>query len=154
RGTGGTARDGGAHIVSGVEAERRGARRRGLLSAPADFWRLWFVGFVLFAVRWLEILAVAVFVYVRTGPALLVALETRVRVVPMGLCGAFIGAAADRLARRRALMGVVALMLTTSTVLALLAAAGRLEVWHLAAASLVNGIGWAMDNPVRRVMVG
>lgn len=140
--------------MSEVEAERRGARRRGLLSAPADFWRLWFVGFVLFAVRWLEMLAVAVFVYERTGSAFLVAVVTMLRVVPMGLFGAFIGAAADRLDRRRALIGVVVLMLTTSAVLALLAAAGRLEVWHLAVASLLNGIGWAMDNPVRRVMVG
>jgi MFS family permease len=140
--------------VSGIEAERRGARGRGLLSAPADFWRLWFVGFVLFAVRWLEMLAVAVFVYERTGSAFLVAVVTMLRVVPMGLFGAFIGAAADRLDRRRALIGVVMLMLTTSAVLALLAAAGRLEVWHLAVASLLNGIGWAMDNPVRRVMVG
>lgn len=140
--------------MSGIEAERRGARGRGLLSAPADFWRLWFVGFVLFAVRWLEMLAVAVFVYERTGSAFLVAVVTMLRVVPMGLFGAFIGAAADRLDRRRALIGVVMLMLTTSAVLALLAAAGRLEVWHLAVASLLNGIGWAMDNPVRRVMVG
>lgn len=140
--------------MSGVEAERRGARGRGLLSAPADFWRLWFVGFVLFAVRWLEMLAVAVFVYERTGSAFLVAVVTMLRVAPMGLFGVFIGAAADRIDRRRALVGVVALMLATSAVLALLAAAGRLEVWHLAVASLLNGIGWAMDNPVRRVMVG
>jgi predicted MFS family arabinose efflux permease len=27
-------------------------------------------------------------------------------------------------------------------------------VWHLAVASLVNGIGWAADNPVRRMMIG
>jgi len=30
----------------------------------------------------------------------------------------------------------------------------RLEVWHLAVASFVNGIGWAADNPVRRMMIG
>jgi MFS family permease len=29
-----------------------------------------------------------------------------------------------------------------------------LEVWHLAVASFVNGLSWAADNPVRRVMVG
>ena len=34
----------------------------GLRAAP-DFWRLWFVGLVVFVVRWLETLAVAVFVY-------------------------------------------------------------------------------------------
>src|SRR5207253_3128372 len=29
-----------------------------------------------------------------------------------------------------------------------------LAVWHLALASFVNGIAWAADNPVRRVMIG
>ena len=29
-----------------------------------------------------------------------------------------------------------------------------LEVWHLAVASFVNGVAWATDNPVRRVMIG
>jgi MFS family permease len=140
--------------VSGIEAGRKGARRRGLLSAPADFWRLWFVGLVLFGVRWLETLAVAVFVYERTGSAFLVAMVTMVRVLPMGLFGVFIGAAADRIDRRLVLVLVVALMLASSGILALLAHSGALEVWHLAVASFVNGIGWAMDNPVRRVMVG
>src|SRR5262249_20368467 len=31
---------------------------------------------------------------------------------------------------------------------------GRLEVWHLAVASFLNGISWATDNPVRRMMIG
>jgi MFS family permease len=140
--------------VSEIEAGREDAARRGLLSAPADFWRLWFVGLILFGVRWLETLAVAVFVYERTGSAFLVAMVTMLRVVPMGLFGVFIGAAADRIDRRLALALVVALMLASSGILALLAHWGALEVWHLAVASFVNGIGWAMDNPVRRVMVG
>ena len=46
------------------------------------------------------------------------------------------------------------LMLTTSTSLALLAYSGHLAIWHLAAASFLNGLGWATDNPVRRVMIG
>jgi MFS family permease len=79
---------------------------------------------------------------------------TMLRVLPMGLFGVFIGAAADRLDRRSALVIVVALMLANSAGLALLAYGGQLEVWHLAVASFVNGSGWAMDNPVRRVMVG
>jgi len=29
-----------------------------------------------------------------------------------------------------------------------------LEVWHLAVASFCNGIAWAADNPIRRVMIG
>ncbi|HEY8874513.1 MAG TPA: MFS transporter, partial [Stellaceae bacterium] len=127
--------------------------RSGLL-AIADFRRLWAVGLVVFAVRWLEMLVVGVFVYQHTGSAFTVALMTLLRMLPMALFGAVIGALAERLERRRALVGVVLSMLTTSVCLAALAYAGRLAVWHLAVASFCNGIAWAADNPVRRVMIG
>ncbi len=45
-------------------------------------------------------------------------------------------------------------MLTTSLCLAVLAYTGQLAVWHLAVASFCNGVAWAADNPVRRVMIG
>jgi MFS family permease len=45
-------------------------------------------------------------------------------------------------------------MLATATVVAALAFAGHLKVWHLALAAFCNGIAWAADNPVRRVMIG
>src|SRR5204863_9831709 len=35
-----------------------------------------------------------------------------------------------------------------------LAYSDQIAVWHLATASFLNGIGWAADNPVRRVMIG
>jgi MFS family permease len=72
----------------------------------------------------------------------------------MALFGALIGALAERIERRTALVGVILSMLTTSLCLAALAYAGRLAVWHLAVASFCNGIAWAADNPVRRVMIG
>src|SRR5256884_1402600 len=127
--------------------------RSGLL-AVADFRRLWIVGLVVFAVRWLEMLVVGVFVYQHTGSAFDVALMTMLRMLPMALFGAFIGAFAERIERRTALIAVVLVMLTSSVCLAVLAYAGQLAVWHLAVAGFVNGIAWAADNPVRRVMIG
>jgi MFS family permease len=124
-----------------------------MLASP-DFRRLWAVGFVISAVRWLEMLAVGVFVYQHTGSAFDVALMTLLRMLPLALFGAVIGALAERIERRKALVGVVALMLTTSLSLAMLAHAGVLAVWHLALASFCNGVAWASDNPVRRVMIG
>ncbi len=128
--------------------------RRMIRASEADFWRLWFVGLVVFTVRWLETVAVGVVVYQRTGSAFLVAMMTMLRLLPMGLFGAFLGALAERFDRRQTLIGVVLLMGGTSVCLAILAWAGSLQVWHLALASFVNGCGWATDNPVRRVMMG
>src|SRR5215469_7410825 len=121
------------------------APRKRLLAEP-DFRRLWLVGLVVFSVRWLEMLAVAVFAYQRTGSPLIVALLTMLRMLPMALLGALMGAAAERVERRTALVLVVLTMLLCSVVLAWLAWSGALEVWHLALASFISGIAWTTEN--------
>jgi predicted MFS family arabinose efflux permease len=136
--------------------QRRGAsppRLSGLIDRP-DYWRLWLVGLVVFGVRWLEMLAVAVFAYERTGSAFIVALLTMLRMLPMALVGALVGAVAERIERHTALVCVVVSLLATDLTLAVLAWTGRLAVWHLALASLLNGVAWTSDNPVRRTMIG
>jgi MFS family permease len=127
--------------------------RWGLL-ANRDFRRLWLVGFVVSSVRWLELIVVGVFVYRATGSPFDVALITMLRMLPMALFGALIGAFAERVDRRAALIAVAATMLTTSGCLAALAFTGHLAVWHLAVAGFFNGIASTADNPVRRVMIG
>ena len=128
--------------------------RRLLRPEFADFWRLWSVGLVVFVVRWLETVAVGVVVYQRTNSAFLVSMMTMLRLLPMGLFGAFLGAWAERIERRTTLICVVLSMGGNSAILGALAYTGNLEVWHLALSSFVNGLGWATDNPVRRVMIG
>jgi MFS family permease len=122
--------------------------------ALADFRRLWGIGLVLFLVRWLEMLATSLFAWQATGSAFLVTCLAMLRVLPMGLFGAPLGVLADRVEQRSALIAIVAAGLACSLALGALAMAGALDVWHLAAASFVNGIAWAADNPVRRVMIG
>ncbi|MEJ0020235.1 MAG: MFS transporter [Acetobacteraceae bacterium] len=130
------------------------ARRRAWLIDSADFWRLWSVGLVVFTVRWVETVAIGVFVYQHTNSAFIVAMMTMLRLLPMGLFGVFLGALAERMERRSTLICVTIGMVATSSVLAALAHWHMLEVWHLAVASFINGLGWATDNPVRRVMIG
>ena len=137
-------------------AARRAASPIGRLklSGRPDFWRLWLVGLVVFSVRWLETVVVGVVVYQRTGSAFMVAMMTMLRLLPMGLFGAFLGVMAEKIERRTALILVVLMMGCTSVALAILSWTGRLEVWHLGLASFLNGVAWATDNPVRRVMIG
>lgn len=124
-----------------------------LIEAP-DFGRLWYVGLVVSTVRWVETIAVGIVVYQRTDSAFLVSMMTMLRLLPMGLFGVFVGAYAERFDRARTLFLFVLIMSGTSVVLALLDQTGRLEIWHLALASFINGCGWATDNPLRRVMIG
>jgi MFS family permease len=137
-----------------LPSARERLTQRLLLAECPDFWRLWSVGLVVFTVRWLETVAVGVFVYQHSRSAFLVAMMTMLRLLPMGLFGAFIGAWAEKIERRTTLILVVAQMLITSASLALLAHTDHLAIWHLAVASFLNGLGWATDNPVRRVMIG
>ena len=125
-----------------------------LRSLPADFWRLWSVGLIVTTVRWMETVVMGVVVYKQTGSALAVASITMLRLLPMALLGAFLGAFAERFDRRLTLAGVIGLLAITSIALAIAARLGDLEVWQLALASLVNGFGWVTDNPVRRVLMG
>lgn len=126
---------------------------RNVLAVP-DFRRLWLVGLFISIARWLEMLVVAVFVFQQTGSAFLVAAMTMLRVAPLGLFGALLGVLADRVPRRRALLGVLALQGFAVGSMALPAAYGTLAVWQVALACFIGGIGWATDNSVRRMMIG
>ena len=139
--------------AAGVPPIARFAPWRAMIAEP-DFWRLWRVGLVVYGVRWLETLAVAVFAYQLTNSPFIVALLTMLRMLPMALFGAVIGALAERLERRVVLVFVVLSMQLTSLSLAILAWTGELTIWQLAVASLVSGLGGTTDNPVRRTMIG
>jgi MFS family permease len=125
----------------------------GVLAVP-DFRRLWLVGLAVSVARWLEMLVIGIVVFQVTGSALVVAGMTLLRVAPMGLFGALIGVLADRAPRRWSLLGILVVQGSATASMALLAAAGRLEVWHLAIACFAGGLGWATDNPVRRMLMG
>ena len=67
---------------------------------PADFWRLLSVGLINSIVRWLETVVVGVVVYRETDLPFLVSVVTMLRLLPMGLFGAFLGAFVERFDRR------------------------------------------------------
>lgn len=126
---------------------------RSVLAVP-DFRRLWMVGLAISVARWLEMLVVGIVVFQVTGSAFLVAAMTLLRLAPMGLFGALLGVLADRVPRRRALLGILVLQGAAVGAMSLLAFADALAVWHIAIACFCGGLGWATDNPVRRMMIG
>lgn len=137
---------------TGWEALESG-QGRGVLAVP-EFRRLWLVGLAVSVARWLEMLVVGVVVFQETGSPFLVAAMTLLRIVPMGLLGIASGVAADLVPRRGALLAVLSLQAAALAAMAALALAGALQVWQVALACAVGGIGWAADNPVRRMMIG
>jgi len=123
-----------------------------LLSVP-DFLRMWLTGSLVSSVRWLEMLAVGVFVFDATGSPVQVAVVAVLRMLPLGLCGIFAGALIERSPRLTVLRVGLVVMVLVSLVLAWLAARDAIEVWHVAIGALLNGVFWVLDMPARRTMM-
>jgi MFS family permease len=124
------------------------------LLADADFRRVWLVGGLTGALRWLELLAIGVYVLEQTGSPSAVALLTVVRLAPMFLCGLPLGAIADRYERQTLLLLGLVVLLLASAVLGVLALAGQITLWQIAVGAFLNGIFFAGDYPIRRIMSG
>jgi MFS family permease len=118
------------------------------------FVRLWTSGILCGALRWLELLAISLFVLERTGSPFLVAVLTLLRMAPMFLFGIPAGALADRYDRRRLLIISLAVLALASAILAALALTGRIAIWQVALGAFLNGMFWASEFPVRRTMLG
>lgn len=123
-----------------------------LLATPS-FVRLWIAGGIANAMRWLEVLAAAIFTYDLTGSVLLVSLVTVARSLPMLLIGAFAGVVGEAVNRKALLVGGLLMMAMNAGILSLLAAEGALRIGHIALGGAVAGTFWATEMAVRRRMI-
>ena len=137
------------------EVHEAAARTRlGELFHNPGFIRLWLSGSLCGVLRWLELLAIGLFVLERTGSPLLVAVLTLVRMAPMLLFGIPAGALADRYDRRQLLVASLAVLALASGILTILALTGRIAIWQVALGAFLNGMFWSTEFPVRRTMQG
>ena len=133
----------------------RSLRASGLaLARDPNFRRLWLAGAFGEGTRWLEVLAISIYVYEVTQSALVVTLVTFVRALPMVALGAVTGALAERAEPRRILLYGTIGMTAVSFVMALVTYAGAVEVWHLGVAGFLSGLLFSTEFPVRRRLLG
>ncbi len=144
--------DGGCHLP---DSPRTSPPERGLRSllAERDFLRLWSVGALAATARWLEMLAVGIFVFEATGSAPLVAAVLMLRMLPLGLFGIFGGEVASRFDRRAVLLTTLGLSTLIAAALGALAWFERLGVWQVAIGAFLAGLAWVVDFPVRRTLM-
>src|SRR4051794_34811888 len=91
------------------------------LTNARDFWLLWLVGLLVYAVRFTEGIVIAIFVYQQTKSPFLVAAMTLLRLLPMGLLGILLGAVTERVERRLGLILSIGAMFLTDLCVAALA---------------------------------
>jgi MFS family permease len=118
-----------------------------------EFLRLWAIGGLRGAMRWLEILVIGIYAFQISGSPFVVAMMLVARMVPMVLFGTVIGAIVEDMDRRRVLIGTCALMTLTAVIGAVAAATDIMNLPLLACVAFMNGLGWATDWPVRRTLV-
>ncbi len=123
------------------------------LLGSADFVRLWTVGGVVNALRWLEILAAGLFTFELTGSALAVALVSAARALPLLLFGAIAGVVCEAIDRKRILFVGLLVYGGCAGFVCALALAGLARPVHVALAAFVTGLVWATEMATRRRMV-
>ena len=123
------------------------------LLAEKNFRHVWLAGATVSVLRWLDMLAVAVYVLNVTGSAFAVAMMMFFRMLPMLLFGAIGGAFAETVDRRKFLMFGQCVMAASYAGLFALAATDNLELWHLAIGVFAGGLFWAIELPTRRIMI-
>jgi predicted MFS family arabinose efflux permease len=121
-----------------------------LLFARADYRRLWAIGGLTGVARWLEFVAVAIFVFELTRSPKLVALLAVLRMVPYVLFGFLIGAVADAIDRKHLLVASFATMVAATATMLVVTAMGAASYAAAAAIVMVSGAFWTTDMPVRR----
>ena len=129
-----------------------GARR--LLLGNPRFLVVWVVGGLTGIVRWLQLLVLGIYTFQITESPLLVSLVPMLWMLPLALCGPFVGVVADRVSRRALLVVSLMLALAVSVVMAIASSAAALGFAWIAVASLLSGVFWATDMPVRRRLLG
>jgi MFS family permease len=103
--------------------------------------------------QWFQQITVGWLVWDLTHNAFLLGSVNGFRALPLLLLAPVGGVAADRVDRKWLLQGSAVFLFCASAAIASIIFAGQLQVWHLFAFTLLTGVAWAFNNPVRQSIV-
>ena len=115
---------------------------------------LWGLGFITAFTRYLEVLANAYLVFKLSEDPLLMGINAGLRLVPLFIFGWVIGIISDRLDKRFMVFISFMIFFLVSGSLFLLLFFEIIEIWHLMFGSFFSGIGWVLELPTRRSLIG
>ena len=111
---------------------------------------MWAIGGITGMSRWLEFVAVAIYAFELTRSAKLVALLAVIRMLPYVAGGVLVGGLADRFDRLAMLRFCLACMTVASAIIAALIGIGQGSYAALVVLSILSGMFWTVDMPLRR----
>jgi MFS family permease len=113
-------------------------------------YRLMFIG-TLFASSglWLQQVTINYLAFALSGSSLVVGLASGARSIPL-FAAPLGGVMADRYDKKRLMLSTQVAQMVLTFLFAVVIMAGWLQVWHIFVFSLLSGVAWALNMPVRQ----
>jgi len=102
---------------------------------------------------WMQIVAQSWLVYRLSHSAFLLALDQFLGGIPIFLFSLIGGVVADRVERRKILLGSQYVQMATASILTVLVATGVVHVWHILCLSFVSGFAQAFGGPAYQALI-
>lgn len=118
-----------------------------------DYRYLWTGTLLMGAGQWIQQVTLGWLIYDLTRSSILLGALNGLRALPFLVAGPMGGVAADRMDRRRLLLRTQYALLVTALGMGVLVASGFLKVWHLFLFTLITGVAWSFNEPVRQSLV-
>jgi predicted MFS family arabinose efflux permease len=118
-----------------------------------DFRLMWFGACTSSIGTWMQIVAQGWLIYRLSHSAFLLALDQFLGGIPIFLLSLIGGVIADRVERRRILLGSQYVQLASAGLLTILVATGMVHVWHILCLSLVSGFAQAFGGPAYSALI-
>jgi MFS family permease len=141
-------------IAAPGASEARGVAARTFWSLRHRNYRLlWFGSLFSSAGMWIQQVSLGWLTYDVTGSAFLLGAVNGFRSLPLLILGPFGGVAADRLDRKKLMFATQMFLMTVTAMFATVVMLGYAHVWNIILFSLLTGVGWAFNMPVRQSVV-
>jgi MFS family permease len=118
-----------------------------------DYRYLWAGTVLMSAGQWIQQVTLGWLLYDLTGSSILLGMLNGVRALPFLVAGPIAGVAADRMDRKRLLLRTQYFLVATALAMGVLVVSGDLKPWHLFVFTLLTGMAWAFNEPVRQSLV-
>ena len=118
-----------------------------------DFRLMWFGACMSSIGTWMQIVAQGWLIYRLSHSAFLLALDQFLGGIPIFLFSLIGGVVADRAERRKVLLGSQFVQMTCATILTVLVATARIQVWHILCLSFISGLAQAFGGPAYQALI-
>ena len=118
-----------------------------------DYLLLWIGSLCSSSGLWIQQVSVGWLTYEVTGSALMLGVVNGFRSLPLLFFAPFGGVVADRLDPKRLMLSTQLFLVTLTAIFGTVVLTGNAQVWNIILFSLLTGVAWAFNLPVRQSVV-